>query len=89
MVGLYLAGALLEGGDPLVAPLMEDNDLSAVDGWEVIHRICEATEEGDVFSRLHLLVRSAEIRQCLEAAGITQIMRTMKSLDEMEAVSLN
>lgn len=89
MVGLYLAGALLEGNDPLVAPLMEENDLSAVDGWEVIHRICEATEEGIIFSRVHLLVRSAEIRQCLESAGIHQIMRVMKSLDEVDAVGFN
>ena len=33
MVEMYLAGTILEGNGPLVAPLMEENDINAVDGW--------------------------------------------------------
>jgi len=88
MVGLYLARALLEGKDPLVAPLMEGNAIDAVDGWEVIHRMCEATEQGIIFNHVRLLSRNPTIRQCLEAAGMNRIMPIMQTLDEAEGISI-
>ncbi len=82
MVGLYLAGALLEGKDPQLAALSEGSDLTTLDGWDVIHRMCEAIESGMVFGRIQLLAPSASLQQSLLAIGMDRILRILPPLEE-------
>lgn len=81
MVGLYLAGALLEGKDPELAALSEAHELSSLDGWDVIHRMCEAIEIGAVFARIQLVSPSADLQQSLAAMGMDRIIRISPRLE--------
>jgi anti-anti-sigma regulatory factor len=83
MVGLYLAGAMLEGKEPQLAALSEGSDLSTLDGWEVIHRMCEAIESGTVFERIQLVSPSEPLHQSLTAIGMDRIMRILPRLQEL------
>jgi hypothetical protein len=82
MIGLYLAGVLLEDDRSLTAPLSEGRDWDALDGWDVIHEFCEAVARGAPFKRLRLVAPHQGIVDSLTALGMHRLVQIVPTVDE-------